>query len=166
MIFFMNGLIKQLNFLIDRYQRQNKTYKQFVENNRQLVKIVVDKFFKDNWRLEIYYRSFKFFVRIWFQKALYLIDKEINKKYWVFVRLNVNSTNSLEKNTKSLNIQLDFMYLKKFLSEDELDEKIIDLLVEGYTKKQIAQLLKVSRPTVYKRLKRMRDKLIVLYENY
>ncbi len=162
----MNGLIKQLNFLIDRYQRQNKTYKQFVENNRQLVKIVVDKFFKDNWRLEIYYRSFKFFVRIWFQKALYLIDKEINKKYWVFVRLNVNSTNSLEKNTKSLNIQLDFMYLKKFLSEDELDEKIIDLLVEGYTKKQIAQLLKVSRPTVYKRLKRMRDKLIVLYENY
>jgi hypothetical protein len=41
------------------------------------------------------------------------------------------------------------------VDKSDIDAKIVELLSQGYTKKEIAQILGISRATVYNRLKRM-----------
>ena len=160
----MDNLIKKLNLLIDSYKRQNKSYTEFVNDNQGLVNEVVGKFFGDNWRLEIYYRSFKYFIRIGLSKALYLIDKEIQGKINNF---NLKREEDINKNTyfDKFFDNLEFDYIKKFISSDDIDEKIIDYLVLWKSKTEIAWQLWLSRTAIYNRLDKIRNKLKILYNN-
>lgn len=96
----------------------------------------------------------------------YLASIDINRKGGQYILYKVNPNGDFKEEFRQLNVtkyekptQEEFDCISSFKKHlDELDIKVVDLLLEGYSQKETAEKLKIPNTTLFDRVARIRKK--------